>query len=141
MFSLKPRSFVQSFFDTQAPRLPHMFLSFSLLFILRCRFFRIFFVPLAFSLCTESTSYDFSFRMVLILKKNLNASRPSEHPPVRGKISKKLVGGGILGCKCKTSSWHLNWFPDGGNIGCLGETHRHAGTPDKKQNKTFQYII
>ena len=24
------------------------------------------------------------------LKKNLNASRPSEHPPVRGKMSKRL---------------------------------------------------
>ena len=50
------------------------------------------------------------------LKKNLNASRPSEHPSVRGeKMSKRL--GGIIGCKDKTSSWHLNGFPDGGNIG------------------------
>ena len=29
------------------------------------------------------------------LKQNLNASRPSEHPPVRGKMSKRL--GGIIG--------------------------------------------
>ena len=45
------------------------------------------------------------------LKKNLNTSRPSEHPPVRGKMSKRL--GGIVGCKIKekTSSWHLIGFP------------------------------
>ena len=36
------------------------------------------------------------------LKKNQNAPRPSEHPPVRGgKMSKRL--GGIIGCKYKTS--------------------------------------
>ena len=46
--------------------------------------------------------------MILYLKKNLNASRPSEHPPVRGeKMSKRL--GGIIGCEeDKVSSWHLN---------------------------------
>ena len=49
------------------------------------------------------------------LKKNLNASRPSEHPPVKGKMSKRL--GGIVGCEDKTSSWHVNGFPDGSNIG------------------------
>ena len=45
-----------------------------------------------------------------LLKKTLNAPRPSEHPPVRGKMPKRL--GGIIGCKYKTSSWHLNGFPD-----------------------------
>ena len=50
---------------------------------------------------------------VFFLKKNLNASRHSEHSPVRGKN----VKGGIIGCKDKTSSWHLNGFPDGSNIG------------------------
>ena len=50
------------------------------------------------------------------LKKNQKTPRPSEHPPVRGeKMSKRL--GGIKGCKYKTSSWHLNGFPDGNNIG------------------------
>ena len=49
------------------------------------------------------------------LKKNLNSSGPSEHPPVRGEMSKRL--GGIIGCKYKTSSWHLKGFPDGCNIG------------------------
>ena len=50
-------------------------------------------------------------------KKNLSASnRPSERPPVKGKkMSKRL--GGIIVCKYKTSSWHLNGFPDGSNIG------------------------
>ena len=39
---------------------------------------------------------------------------PSEHPPVRGgKKSKHL--GGIKGCKYRTSSWHLNGFPDANN--------------------------
>ena len=50
------------------------------------------------------------------LKKNLNVSRPFEYPPVRGeKMSRRL--GGIIGCKDKTFSWHLNGFPDGSNIG------------------------
>ena len=50
------------------------------------------------------------------LKKNQSTPRPSEHPPVMGeKISKRL--GGIKGCKYKTSSWHLNRFPDADNIG------------------------
>ena len=40
------------------------FLSFSLLFIWRCRFFRVFFVPYPLSLCIESTSNVLSFRMV-----------------------------------------------------------------------------
>ena len=51
------------------------------------------------------------------LKKNLNASRPSEHPPVGGKMSKRL--GGIIGCEDKTSSWHLVGFPNGSNIGSI----------------------
>ena len=38
----------------------------------------------------------------MFLKKNQNAPRPSEHPPVRGeKMSKRL--GWIKGCKYKTS--------------------------------------
>ena len=45
----------------------------------------------------------------LYFKKNQNAPRPSEHPPVKGgEMSKRL--GGIKGCKYKTSSWHLNGF-------------------------------
>ena len=50
------------------------------------------------------------------LKKNQSTPRPSEHPLVMGeKMSKPL--GGIKGCKYKTSSWHLNRFPDEYNIG------------------------
>ena len=41
-------------------------------------------------------------------------------------MSKRL--GGIIGCQGKTSSCHLNGFPDGSNIGstvqCRGEAHR-----------------
>ena len=49
--------------------------------------------------------------------KNQNAPRPSEHPPVREKMSKRFLGG-IIGCKkYKTFSWHLNGVPYGSNIG------------------------
>ena len=41
----------------------------------------------------------------------MNGRRPSERPPVRGKMSKRL--GGIIGCKYKTSSWRLIGFLDG----------------------------
>ena len=52
------------------------------------------------------------------LKKNQSTPRPSEHPQVMGgKMSKRL--GGIKGCKYKTSSWHLNRFPDADNIGSI----------------------
>ena len=50
-----------------------------------------------------------------MFKKNLNASRPSAHPPVRGG-NVKTIRWDHIGCKDKTSSWHLNRFPDGGNI-------------------------
>ena len=50
----------------------------------------------------------------ICLKKNLNASRSSEHPTQGAEMSKRLVGG-IIVCKDKTSSWHLNGFPSGGN--------------------------
>ena len=43
------------------------------------------------------------------LKENLNASRPSEHPPVREENVKTFSG--IIGCKDKTSS-HIQ------RIGC-----------------------
>ena len=56
--------------------------------------------------------------MRVYLKKNMNAPRPFEHSPVRGEnMSKRL--GGIIGCKYKTSSWHLNGFPNGSNIGSM----------------------
>ena len=45
----------------------------------------------------------------------MNVSIPSEHPPGRGKMSKCL--GAILDCEDKTSSRHLNGFPDNINIG------------------------
>ena len=71
------------------------------------------------------TAVTFSVPIVC-LKKNLNASRPSEHPSIRG--DKGL--GGIIGCKYKTSSWHLSGFLDGSDIGSeekyRGETQRCA---------------
>ena len=60
-------------------------------------------------------SYEDSDNVDNSLKKNQSAPRPSEHAPVMGgKMSKRL--GGIKGCKYKTSSWHLNRFPDADNI-------------------------
>ena len=87
-----------------------------------------------------------SLRYYCCLKKNQNAPRPSEHPPVRGgEMSKRL--GGIKGCKYKTSSWHLNGFPMVVTLGQqynIGEKptvilysyiNRHAGTPDKQRRQ------
>ena len=46
----------------------------------------------------------------LSLKKNLNAFRPSEHPPVRKeKMSKRL--GGIIGCKDQNLFMKFNRVP------------------------------
>ena len=60
--------------------------------------------------------YTIAHSVLRYLKKNQSTPRPSEHPPVMGdKMSKRL--GGIKGCKYKTSSWHLNRFPDADNIG------------------------
>ena len=54
--------------------------------------------------------------LIFCLKKTLNASKPSEHPPNRGgKMSKCLSG--IIGCEDETSRWHLIGFSDGSNIG------------------------
>ena len=53
--------------------------------------------------------------MFFCLKKIQKAPRRSEHPPVKEKLSKRL--GGIIGCKHKTSSWHLNRFPEGSDPG------------------------
>ena len=48
------------------------------------------------------------FVMLLLFKKNLNASKPSEHPPqVEEQECLKVLGGNI-GCRDKTSSFCLN---------------------------------
>ena len=68
------------------------------------------------TLVTHFCEYYTLFYSHCCLKKNQNVPRPSDHPPVMGKkMSKRL--GGIKGCKYKTSSWHLNRFPDADNIG------------------------
>ena len=70
---------------------------------------------------------------MLYLKKNLNATRPSEHPPVRGETYKKNVLGGIIGCKDETSTWHFIGFPDnstnsniGSTVSCRRKAHRYT---------------
>ena len=66
-------------------------------------------------------------------------------------MPKRLVGG-IIGCKYKISSWHLNGFPDG-IIVTLGQQYntegkptvtlytyinrQRVGTSDKNKTKTF----
>ena len=65
-------------------------------------------------------THDYSSIFKVYLKKNLNASRPSEHSPVRGGMSKRLDG--IIGCKYKTSLWNLNGFSDGINSNNIGST-------------------
>ena len=64
-------------------------------------------------------------------------------------MSKRL--GGIIGCKDKTSSWHVNGFSDGSNIGSynVGEKpatvilytyiNRHAGKPNRTKQKEVLY--
>ena len=86
--------------------------------------------------------------MFSFIKKNLNASRPSEHPPVRGKMSERL--GGIIGCKYKTSLWRSSMLVT--MIVTLGQRYnigekptammcayinRHGGKPDKTKQKPF----
>ena len=47
-------------------------------------------------------------------------------------MSKRL--GGIKGCKYKTSSWHLNRFPDADNIGLLSFLTFSALVASPKKN-------
>ena len=99
------------------------------------------YVPYFGLACDNGNSF---LRLKELFRKNLNASKPSNYclkkylnasrldllniPQSGGKMSKRL--GGIIGCKYKASSWHLNGFPDGSNIRstvkCRGETHRYA---------------
>ena len=72
--------------------------------------------PLVVTLCQQHnveekpTNRDAGTPNKASLKINLNASRPSEHPPVRGGgMSKRL--GGIIGCKVKTSVGDLKLHP------------------------------
>ena len=43
--------------------------------------------------------YIYTYIIYCCLKKNQNAPRPSEHPPVRGEKNVKRLVGGIKGCK------------------------------------------
>ena len=69
-------------------------------------------------------------------------------------MSKRLVG--IMGCKHKTSLWHLNGFPiivvvTLGQQYNIGEKvtavlyayiiNRHAGTPEKQRNKNIVDVV
>ena len=61
----------------------------------------------------------YSRNLAGLFKENLNASRPSAHPSVRGKKNVRTFRWDHrIGCKDKkNSSWHLNGFSDGSNIG------------------------
>ena len=45
----------------------------------------------------------------IVFRKNLNASKPSEHPPQVEECLKGL--GGNIGCRDKTSSWYQKGSP------------------------------
>ena len=56
--------------------------------------------------------------LVWYLKKNLNAPRPSEHPLPSSEGGKKVkTFRSDHRLQRQISSWHLNGFPDGSNIG------------------------
>ena len=64
----------------------------------------------------ESLGIQFQRRvLVMFLKKICMHLDLLSIPQSGGKMSKRL--GEITGCKYQTSSWHLNGFPDGNNIG------------------------
>ena len=47
-----------------------------------------------------------SWSNILILKKNMNESKPSEHPPLGGKLLPKGLDGDIqFGCRYENSSY------------------------------------
>ena len=54
----------------------------------------------------------------------------------RGGNVKTLSG--IIGGKDKTSSWHLNGFPNGSNIGPLGQQYNVG---EKSTVNLYTYII
>ena len=86
----RPFTFVQSFFDVRAPRQPKSVSSFSpFVYFGDVAFFRVFFVPLPFSLCMESTLYVFSFQMVYFLVQPCFLRGPT-----RGKMAmvQKILG-------------------------------------------------
>ena len=74
-----------------------------------------------------------------VFKKNLNASKPSEHPPSGEEMSKGL--GENIGCmhRDKTSSWHLNGFPDG-NVLATEETTATQQVNHKAIAYAYAYI-
>ena len=84
----------------------------------------------------------------VLFKKKQNAPRPSGHPPVRGENVRTFRWDLRLQRQKKNSSWHLNGFLDGSNIGstvlCRGEAHRYTvhlliamqGHQTKNKNKT-----
>ena len=91
-----------------------------------------------------------TLKQVICLKKNLNASRPSEHPPVRGKNVKtfrwdhiRLQRQNLFMAFKRVPRWYILIVTLGQqcNIGekpvlmLYANINRHAGTPDKtKQN-------
>ena len=76
--------------------------------------------PFVLSLSPTNTVYSIQYNIVYsmqhgVFKKNLNASKPSEHLLSGGKMSKGL--GGNIGCRDKTSSWYIKRVPQCNHIG------------------------
>ena len=88
-------------------------------------------------------------RYITFLKENLNASRPSEHPPVRGENVKMFRWDHSL----QRQNLSMAFNPHGSNnigstVKCRGETHRYAVhflnkslCRDTKQNLYLQPMI
>ena len=53
----------------------------------------------------------YSYVQYSMFKKNLNASKPSEHPPQVEECLKVYQVGGNIGCRDKTSSWYQKGSP------------------------------
>ena len=81
---------------------------------------------LVFEEKTERVSQDTVMSGQTCFQENLNASRPSEYPPVRGENVKTFRWDHRLQI-IQTSSWHLNGFPDGSNI--VGSTNNTGEKP------------
>ena len=66
---------------------------------------------IVFFTLTDRASTIPSNMLLLLFKKNLNASKPSEHPPQVEECLKVYKLGGNIGCRDKTSSWYQKGSP------------------------------
>ena len=96
--------------------------------------------PTAIVLSNKADKLRSTYRGSIYSKKNLNSLLDLLSIPQSGGKNVKCFGG-IIGCKDKTSSWHLNGFPNGSNVESTvqyrGKTHRYAVHRQKTKQKHF----